>query len=111
MMRTLSTLFFLATLGFASFIRSPIPPSAFGHFISDKDNDGRADCLTISFLKPVSENYIKEYVDSLVLEFPDSSFKNVRLVAKSLDLKIDAENSNRMYFDFSKKFWYNLYRK
>lgn len=103
MMRTLSMLFLLATLGFASFIRSPIPPSAFGHFISDKDNDGRADCLTISFLKPVSENYIKEYIDSLVLEFPDSSFKNVRLVAKSLDLKIDAENSNRMYFDFSKK--------
>lgn len=99
MIRVAWLLLLFAALGQASFIRSPIPPSASGHFISDENLDGRADRLTISFLKTLSNDYIKKNVDSLVLEFPDENYKMQKFVVKAKDLKLDAKDSHRLNFE------------
>lgn len=99
------SLFFLLLVAVAhgAFIRSPIPPSAMGHFISDKNEDGRGDLLTVCFLKPISGSYIKNFVDSLVLKYPDESFKPSRFVANASNLKPSKENSHCLNYELPKE--------
>lgn len=51
----------------AALIKSPVPPSAEGHFVRDSDGDGVADQIAIRFLNPVDSAYLKNSVDSITI--------------------------------------------
>lgn len=51
----------------AALIKSPVPPSAEGHFVRDTDGDGVADQIAIKFLNPIDSAYLKSAVDSIVI--------------------------------------------
>lgn len=86
---------------FGAFIQTPIPVKAKGHFLSDVNGDGFVDKVTVSFLKPVSDDYLKKNLDSLVLIYPDSSFEMRRFVAFPKDLNVSPLDSSMVEYDFS----------
>lgn len=83
----------LANLGVSAFIQSPIPPSTKNSYFRDVDGDGRLDQVEIKFLGGLSEEYLNQMVDSLTLDWLDSSGNVVHLSVTNRDMEIDSLDS------------------
>lgn len=106
MMRFLNISLFALLLffngGFA-FVQDPIPPSTRLNYFLDKDEDGRMDHLEIQFLGAISKEYVDEKLDSLTVDWLDSSGKIIHIVVPKEDFILDTLKLRKITIDLSRK--------
>lgn len=90
---------------FASFVQDPIPPSTQKNYILDYDNNGRMDHLSIRFLGEISRDYINKKIDSLTVDWIDSSGEFVHMQIPSRDFLLDTTTRRGIVIDLEK--WQN----
>ena len=107
MRRFLGNIVLAATLlcsgAFAAFIQSPIPPSSKQNYFRDMDSDGRMDRIDVLFLGALSNEYLKQVIDSLEYTWLDSAGVVVRDVVFPEDMQIDSANIRRIHIDVDQR--------
>ena len=97
----------IAMLVFANwvwaFVQAPVPPSTQQNYFLDEDEDGRMDHLQIRFLGVISQEYIDEKMDSLAVNWVDSSGRSIRIVIPKEDFILDTASNRRISVDLSKR--------
>lgn len=93
--------FLLAGGAVAAFIQSPIPPSSKENFLVDRDGDGRLDGIEIQLLGSVDQNYLNEMIDSLTLDWADSSYALAHIALSKSVVKVDAKSSRAIFVDLA----------
>lgn len=91
----------LASSAFASFIRTPIPPSTKDNYLLDRDGDGRLDGISMKLLGSVNQDYLNQLVDSLTFEWIDSSDTWALVVVPKSAFKMDSTSDRRVFVDLS----------
>ena len=89
----------LCGVSFAAFIQSPIPPSSKQNYFRDMDGDGRMDRIVLRFLGAISDEYLKEMVDSLDYTWVDSTGLVLREVVLPEKMRIDSANVRQVLID------------
>lgn len=89
----------LSSGAFAAFIQSPIPPSSRQNFFKDVDGDGRMDRIVVRFLGVITQDYIKQMVDSLDYTWVDSTGLVLRDVVLPENMRIDSANVRQVLID------------
>ena len=95
----------IAMLVFANwvwaFVQAPVPPSTQQNYFLDEDEDGRMDHLQIRFLGTISQEYIDEKMDSLVVNWIDSTTRPTRVVVPKEDFILDTVSNRKITIDLS----------
>lgn len=100
-LKFLLTIAFLVSATFAAFIQSPIPPSTKRNFFWDKDGNGQMDCISIQFLGNLSEEYLKQMVDSLTFDWIDTAGVSVHYNVPKNRIKLDEANFRVLNVDLT----------
>lgn len=93
----------LSSGAFAAFIQSPIPPSSRQNFFRDVDGDGRMDRIVVRFLGVITQDYIKQMVDSLDYTWVDSTGLVLRDVVLPENMRIDSANVRQVLIDIDQR--------
>lgn len=88
---------------FAAFIQSPIPPSSKQNYFRDTDGDGRIDRIEVLFLGAISDEYLRQMIDSLDFTWLDSTGMIIRNAVLPEKMRIDTSNVRRVVIDLDQK--------
>ncbi|OWU99455.1 hypothetical protein [Fibrobacter sp. UWR2] len=98
----------LCSGAFAAFIQSPIPPSSKQNFFRDMDGDGRMDRIVLRFLGAISDEYIKEMIDSLDYTWIDSTGLVTRYMVPASKMRVDSASVRQVLVDLDQNAFENL---
>lgn len=94
---------FLLATGVWAFVQDPVPPSSQQNYFLDEDEDGRMDHLQIRFLGVITEEYINEKIDSLVVNWVDTLGHAIRVIIPKEKLVLDTVSNRKIFIDLSDK--------
>jgi len=97
----LATVFF-TTEAFSEFITPTIPPSSNKNFFRDTNMDGRMDRLELYFLGNITQDYLKNTIDSVCFTWPDTLALTPKYCVSHSVLYIDSTSSRRLFYDLPK---------
>ena len=95
----------IAMLVFANwvwaFVQAPVPPSSQQNYFIDEDEDGLMDHLQVRFLGAISQEYIDEKMDSLAVNWIDSSARPIRIIIPREEFILDTVSKRKITIDLS----------
>lgn len=94
----------------AAFIQSPIPASSRDNYLLDRDGDGRLDGISIKFLGAVDQDYLEQMVDSLTLDWVDSTNEVTHVNVPRSRFRLDSSSARKVFVDLSEfqRGWYPM---
>lgn len=88
----------------SEFIQNSIAPSYKNKsYFYDTDGDGRMDQITIPFIAKISKNYLKENIDSLVLNWPDVNGNIISVTVTQERMRVESRDEHVVVFDLKNK--------